>query len=132
MEKPDFSLKAALPELDLAHHTYCEFSRLAILPDFRAGKVFPEMASRFIRRAVAEGVEYAFNMAPLPLARNYRQAMKAFGLNWNIRSDIKIPDREEFEGIKMVLSVMNLVTIKTRQSIDEEVQSVKQSELLAE
>jgi len=113
MEGPDLSLVAMFPELDLANHTYCEFSRLAILPEFRNGQIFPELARRFIRRAVAEGVDYAFNMAPLPLARSYRQAMIDFGLKWHVRLDLPVPERSEFEGIKMALSVMDLRHLRT-------------------
>jgi hypothetical protein len=44
----------------------------------------------------------------VPLARSYRQAVQLFGLSWDIRHDIIVPDREEYEGIRMVLSVMDL------------------------
>lgn len=108
MEKDDFRLADLLPDLNLGRRTYGEFSRLAILPEFRAGNVFPEIARRFIRKAIAEGVEYAFNIAPVPLARNYRHAVQLFGVQWDIRTDVPVPDREEYEGIKMVLSVMDL------------------------
>jgi hypothetical protein len=108
MEGDDLNLVSLFPDLELARRTYGEFSRLAILPEFRAGNVFPELAKRFIRKAVAEGVDYAFNMAPVPLARSYRQTMQSFGLSWKIRSDVEVPERDEFEGIKMVLSVMDL------------------------
>lgn len=112
MESEDFKLSECFPEMKLASHTYGEFSRLAILPEYRAGSVFPNLAKRFIRKAVAEGVDFAFNMAPVPLARSYRQAMQVFGLNWAIRGDVAIPDREEFEGIKMTLSVMDLRSLR--------------------
>ncbi len=112
LEGPDFMLAERFPELDLAQHTFGEFSRLAILPEFRAGSIFPELAKRFISKAVAEGVDFAFNLAPLPLARSYRQTMQIFGLNWQIRNDIVVPDREEFEGIKMAVSVMDLRSMR--------------------
>ena len=108
MEKEDFQIQQLMTDLDLADHTYCEFSRLAILPDFRGGVVFPEMARRFIRKAISEGVEYAFNIAPIPLARSYRQTMQMFGLKWELCPSVKIPEREEYEGIRMMLSVMDL------------------------
>lgn len=111
MEGPDFKLVDAFPELNLEQHTYGEFSRLAILPEFRAGSIFPEMSKRFIRKAVSEGLDYTFNMAPLPLARSYRLSMQMLGLNWKICSNVVVPDRESFEGIKMVVSVMDLRTL---------------------
>lgn len=133
MEGKDLSLQQIFPEYNLEKGTYGEFSRLAILPEFRAGEVFPEIARRFIRRAIAEGVDYAFNLAPLPLARSYRQTMQLFGLNWQVRTDIPVPQREEYEGIRMVISVMDLTQIgKSRQKATDPVLSKKQESLLAE
>ncbi len=108
MEKQDLMLTRLFPELDLGDTSYGEFSRLAILPEFRAGAVFPEITRRFIKKAIANGVEYAFNIAPVPLARSYRQAVQLFGLKWDICHSIKVPQREEYEGIQMVISVMDL------------------------
>lgn len=108
MEKDDLSLPSLFPELDLEETTYGEFSRLSILPEFRAGAVFPEMARRFIQKAISQGVEYAFNIAPAPLARSYRQTVQLFGLKWDICHHVQIPQREEYEGIQMVVSVMDL------------------------
>jgi hypothetical protein len=126
MESADFKLMDCFPYLELEKHCYGEFSRLAILPEFRAGHVFPDLAQRFIRRAVAEGVDYAFNMAPVPLARSYRQTMLSFGLDWRI-SEVVVPDREEFEGIKMVLSVMDLRHLRASKPL-KNVQEVAFSE----
>lgn len=108
MEGPDLNLKSLFPELDLHETTYCEFSRLAIMPDYRGGVVFPEMVRRFIKRMIAEGVEYAFGISPVPLARSYRQTIQMFGMSVDVHREIPIPDREEYEGIKMVLSVVDL------------------------
>lgn len=108
MEKEGLDLVALFPDLKLNECSYGEFSRLSILPEYRGGAVFPEIARRFIKRAIAEGVQYAFNIAPQPLARSYRQTVQLFGLNWEERKDVVVPEREEYEGIKMVLSVMDL------------------------
>lgn len=133
MEKDDFKLQELLPELNLPECSYGEFSRLAILPEFRAGVVFPEIARRFIRRAIAEGVEYAFNIAPQPLSRSYRQTVQMFGVEWKIRYDIPVPDREEYEGIKMVLSVMDLTRfVKKPASAGAIAAETLPSELLAD
>ncbi len=120
LEKVDFMLADLFPELDLHECTYGEFSRLAILPEFRGGAVFPEIARRFIKRAIDQGVEYAFNIAPQPLARSYRQAVQLFGLSWSVRHDIPVPDREEYEGIKMVMSVMDLTRFTRGKPVKEQ------------
>jgi hypothetical protein len=68
---------------------------------------------------ILEGVDFAFNMAPLPLARSYRQTMQAFGLNWKICNDVTVPEREEFEGIRMAVSVMDLRGLRRERNIPE-------------
>jgi len=133
MEGDDLRLKNLFPELDLANRAYGEFSRLAILPEFRGGAVFPEIARRFIRKAIAEGVEYAFNMASLPSARAYRQMVESFGFKWDVREDIEVPDREEYEGVRMVISVMDLTRFARNKRSASTVANVKiPSELLAD
>jgi hypothetical protein len=34
--------------------------------------------------------------------------LRLFGLSWDVRHDIQVPAREEFEGIEMIISVMDL------------------------
>jgi len=131
MEKDDLVLSSLFPELDLQETTYGEFSRLAILPEFRAGAVFPEIARRFIKKAIANGVEYAFNIAPVPLARGYRQAVQLFGLKWDICHNIKIPQREEYEGIQMVISVMDLSLFVRNGKTAREDYTVMQPDMMA-
>lgn len=121
MEGPDFKLAEAFPDIDFSLATIGEFSRLAILPEFRGGSVFPNLAKRFISKAVAEGVDFAFNLAPVPLARSYRQAMQLYGLNWRICGDVKVPDREEFEGIKMTVSLMDLRPLHAARDVEAKI-----------
>ena len=130
MEKNDFVLKDLLPELSLDSCAYGEISRLAILPDFRKGQILPEMLRRAIRWGIAEGLQYAFTLSPVALARNYRQLGQVFGIDWKI-SDIAIPQREEYEGIKMVLSYGHLLSGKPHLAADEVV-AVNQSSVMAE
>jgi hypothetical protein len=107
MEKEDLNILTLLPELPIKDVTYMEVSRLAILPEFQNSFVLLELIREMIKRCVARKTRYAVTLAPLPLARNYRKATALFGLKWDIRTDILIPDREEYEGIKMVLSVLD-------------------------
>jgi len=130
MESEDFALGNVLPELDLAQSTYAELSRFAIMQDFRDDKIFPELLSRFIRRAIAEGVDYLFHAAPLSATKSYRQSVQALGFDCHTRRDLEIPDREEFDGVKMALSVMDLTSAKTRRAGEAEI-AERLPELLA-
>lgn len=116
MEKDDFILADHLPELPLADATYVEISRMAILPEFQNSVVMLELSRQLLKRGAEMKANYAFTLAPVPLARNYRKAASLFGLKWEIRSDIVVPDREEYEGIKMVLSMLDLAPVYRRKS----------------
>ena len=111
MEKEGLSLEKLLPNLALADERYVEISRMAILPDFQNSLVMLELSRQLLKRGAEKKARYAFTLAPVPLARNYRKAAHLFGLKWQILNDIEIPDREEYEGIKMVLSMLDLAPV---------------------
>lgn len=130
MEKDGLRMQELLPELPLEDVTYLEISRMAILPEFQNSVVMLELIRQLIKRAAEKKAMYAFTLAPLPLARNYRKATTLFGLKWSVRHDVIIPEREEYEGIKMVLSVLDLASIyrqkpkKSREVAKEEALSM--------
>ena len=111
MEGGDFLLTDVLPELPLEDVIHVEISRMAILPDFQNSLAMLEISRQLLKRGADKKARYAFTLAPVPLARNYRRAANLFGLNWEIRNDVMIPDREEYEGIKMVLSMLDLAPV---------------------
>lgn len=111
MEKEDFLLVDALPELPLEDVIHVEISRMAILPEFQNSLAMLEISRQLLKRGADKKARYAFTLAPVPLSRNYRRAAYLFGLNWEIRNDVMVPDREEYEGIKMVLSLLDLAPV---------------------
>lgn len=111
MEKQDFILEDQFSELSLHELKYAEISRMAILPDYQNSVVMLELSRQLLKRGAEKKARFAFTLAPAPLARNYRKAANLFGLNWKIRNDIAIPDREEYEGIKMVISTLDLAPV---------------------
>jgi hypothetical protein len=111
MEKEDFLLVDALPELPLEDVIHVEISRMAILPEFQNSLAMLEISRQLLKRGADKKARYAFTLAPVPLSRNYRRAAYLFGLNWEIRNDVMVPDRAEYEGIKMVLSMLDLAPV---------------------
>ncbi|MCE2926347.1 MAG: GNAT family N-acetyltransferase [Rickettsiales bacterium] len=111
MEQNDFILEDMFSELSLHKVKYAEISRMAILPEYQNSIVLLELSRQLMKCAANQKARYAFTMSPVPLARNYRKAASLFGINWKIRNDIHVDDREEFEGIKMVLSMVDLAPV---------------------
>jgi hypothetical protein len=120
MEKDDFSLADVLPELDLAKESYVEISRMAILPEYQNSVVMLELSRQLLKHSAEKKARYAFTLAPAKFARDYRKAANLIGLEWKILTDIAIPDREEYEGVKMVLSMLDLSPLYSRKSKKKE------------
>ena len=106
-ESEGFNLFDLLPELELEGKTYAELSRYAVLPDFQGPEIYFEGSRRLFARALSQGVDFAFAISPLGQARNYRRTATALGLGCEVRKDIEVPDRDNYEGIKMYLSVFD-------------------------
>ena len=114
MEKDDFILREQAPELFVGNRPVVEISRLAILPEYQNSMVMLEICRDMLKLAVEQRAAYGVSVAPLALARNYRKVMFMFGLEWEIQRKIQLPEREEYEGIKMAFSVMNLAPLYNR------------------
>ena len=114
MERGGFILERALPELKLAKEAYVEISRMAVLPEFQNSVVMLELSRQLLKRAAQKKARYAFTLTPVTMAYSYRKAAHLLGLEWKIRDDIAVPDREEYEGVKMVLSQLDLAPIYRR------------------
>lgn len=114
MENHDFILEKVLPELKLSECRYAENSRFAVLPEARSKTLSLAITSNQIQKCLELGIQYSFAMSPVSLARSYKSLAKVFGLDAKILSDVEIPDREEFEGIPMVLTMFDFTTMQKR------------------
>jgi hypothetical protein len=87
MESKGFILEEILPELNLQNVTYGEFSRLAILPDYRENYL-----NTIIGMIGNKGREYnskfLFAISPLAQSRMYRRFEKTFGFSLEVRDDL--------------------------------------------
>ncbi len=90
------------------------------------------MVRRLAKKAVSLGIDTLYGITPQPLARDYRHALGLFGIKSDIRHDIAIPDREEFAGAQLVLSVMDLTPFTRKQPAAEAVKPKRLQEFLAE
>lgn len=117
MENPSFQLQQIFPDLDLEHKIYAECARMALLPEFRTKEVSFQIRHELIKHCVSKNADYAFWIAPLLQARNYRQTCVNLGYACKIRTDVEVPDREEYEGIKMYMAVLEFKTAPNGEAI---------------
>jgi Acetyltransferase (GNAT) domain len=121
MEHDDLQLRKLLPELALDNKIYAECTRLALLPEYRTKAISRMLRTHSIMRNPHKQVSYCFWVAPLPLARSYRQSCLALGFPCEIRLDIEIPDKSDYHGINMCLGIMDftsaLIPAKARRAM---------------
>jgi len=98
-----FSLGEHLPELELGKYAYAEFNRIVLHPSLRKGEATRKMFQAMLGRCIDYRVRYMFGIGDKVRTRLYRQVYNGMGLESHIRSDVDIPLREEYEGIKMYL-----------------------------
>ena len=108
MENENFLLQQLFAELDMHETTYGECSHVMVLEDFSEDIVFAEILRQLTRKAISQGVDYVFNVLPVPLARSYRQTMKLLGIDIKACAHIRVPALEEYEDAQMVVSIMDL------------------------
>jgi len=111
VEQSGIDLAAFFPELKLSQHSYAEFSRFAMLPEFRDSGALQELTRSLIRCAIADGVEYIFITAPIAVAFDFHKAAERLGARSDIRGDIRLPENEAEEGAHLTLSVMDLTPL---------------------
>lgn len=128
MESEHFSLVNALPDFSLSEHSYAEVTRIAVLSEFSKDNVIVELTNRVILRIIAEGCKYLFFISPMSMTRTHRRVVNQLGYVLTTDKSVIIPDREEYEGIQMFLSYIDL----TPYIAAGRVASVKEAPALAE
>jgi|GEM_PF-1665077 len=104
IEADGIDLRHHLPDLCLDRVSYCELSRFARLPEYRGPEFAVQINRALKRKAIAHGVKYGFVLSPRSQARSYRLINQHEGESYVICDQVPIPDHEDFEGIRMVLS----------------------------
>lgn len=109
LEIGEFRLTSLFPDLEAKQQRYAEFSRLAVLPDYRGADVLRQIIINVYRKCVALDIHYIFAAAPLVNGRSYRQICKAIGLtDAKVYMDIDIPPAPGFEEVKDYLFAVEI------------------------
>lgn len=111
LEEEGFYIAELFPDLELENEVYCEISRLALSEQYRCGKkVISLLIEKIVERAKLSGVKYIFTVSPMIQAKIYKMIGRTLGLDFKI-SAIKVPAKEIYGGITMVLSSTELTPV---------------------
>ncbi|MFC6668979.1 hypothetical protein [Marinobacterium aestuariivivens] len=105
VESDDFILEELFPELQRQRLSYCQWTRLAILPRYRTTEVLRAQCLALIKGSAELNYGYAFNVTGTVRARLYRRLHKNLGYDYEICDHIHIPADEEFTNLEHLLSV---------------------------
>ena len=113
MESTDCRLQQQFPDLPLRNVTYAEVSDMAVFEEYRQRDlVMDELVRRAIKRCTGKQACFVFALTPLPQARAYQHAAAGMALHWKLRKDIAVPDRREYDGVNMLMSVLDLAPVQ--------------------
>lgn len=98
-----FSLRERFSEMELDKYAYAEFNRIVLHPALRRGEATRRIFQAVLERCVDYRIRYMFGIGDKVRTRLYRQIYHGMGLESQIRYDVDIPLRAEYEGIKMYL-----------------------------
>jgi hypothetical protein len=105
MECSTFILEEHFPELGQQTLSYCQWTRLALLPEYRTTEVLRAQCLALIKCSADLNYSYAFNVAGTARARLYRRLHKNLGYDYEICDHIDIPAEREFADLEHLLSV---------------------------
>ncbi len=103
----DFDLRKLVPEMKLEYVAYAELSRYAFLHEYSSHEIMAELSANIRRKLLTYDVHYAFMKSPLIIARRHRVTSAYTGEIYKILSKVNLPEHEEHEGIRMVLSYID-------------------------
>ncbi len=105
MERNGFMVLREFPQIAHSGSGYCQWTRLALLPEFRTTETLRNLTEAMINAARSLGYSYAFIISGLNRSRLYRRLYNSVGYRFDILKDFKIPEESGFSGLEHLLSV---------------------------
>lgn len=114
---PHYTLRMMLPELMLGQNSYVETSRMLVHPDYRNNMQYISlMFVNLYEKARDLNARYFFAMTDKLRCRMYRKiATVNIGKHATLLDKIQIPDRPDFEGIKMQIMVWDTTSLYVKE-----------------
>lgn len=103
LEDGGLQVQSLLPDLNLEDKCYAEISRIAVCDDYPDKNICIEITRLMVEKAQSYGAEYIIAVSPMPMARLFKRFYTFLGFEYFILQDIVIPDKPNYEGIRMYL-----------------------------
>ncbi|MBW1899550.1 MAG: GNAT family N-acetyltransferase, partial [Deltaproteobacteria bacterium] len=110
LETENLHLNKVLHGYNLEGTILGEIGRIAVLPEFRGGKV-GTMSLYLLAMAQMHQCNYLTTVAPLEQAKKYRLIAEQLNIDIQIMDNVMIADRPYYNQIEMKLLVCDLATV---------------------
>ncbi|MCW8884475.1 MAG: GNAT family N-acetyltransferase [Motiliproteus sp.] len=105
MECNGFLVLKQFPQIAKSGKGYCQFTRLALLPEYRSMDVMRRLTDAMINVAIDKGYSYVFSISGLNRCRLYRRFFQNAGYDNEILNDVSLKIESGFQGLEHLLSV---------------------------
>lgn len=113
LEEDGLNIQSLFPEI--RHERYCEFTRLAVLPEFRGMDILTKIIDALSKEAMNQDNRHLFSIAPLKQSRCYKMIFSKLGFNYELLSNITLPDKEFYKGLEdITLSKLDFCDVSRR------------------
>lgn len=111
MEEQGFKLAHYLPELNLESVSYCQWGRLALLPEHRGIDTAKKICRVLLESCQTLGYRFAFNVAGLNRARLYKRLHSYLEYDYHICNHLRLPAEDGFTNLEYLLSVSSIPAV---------------------
>ncbi len=108
LEMKGFMLRELFPDIARNRESYSQWTRLALLPEYRTPEILHQMTLMLIQQARRLNCSYSFYVAGMSRARLYQRLHRLQGVHYEILRDLRIPEEGSFMGLEHLLSVAYL------------------------
>lgn len=105
IEEEGVDLSCLSRRLPLAEARYCQWGRLALLPEVRSSQLLQAFIAEMILASRQLGYQYSVMVAGMNRSRLYRRLYTGLGLRYDIIPELRVPAEEGFEELPHLLSV---------------------------
>ncbi len=117
IEDEGINLSELFTELNLSNHPYCQWSRLALAPEYRGMNVVKDFCRELIRACLSLGYQFAFNVSDRNRARLYQRLHQSLGYDYQIYKEKPVVAEAEFSDLEHLVSVAFLGNTKPKMAV---------------
>lgn len=107
-EAVKLKLSNIVSDINLENYNYAEITKLFLLPRYRNGYVLEKCVGTLIGFMKAKDIKVVFFLADILRTRKYSEILMKYGVGVKSLWHLKLPKKECFEGVRMILSYFDL------------------------